>query len=546
MRPTVLFALLVSSTILTAQQPLAIDETTPPASDNYPLTPDSLPQPGRPTGTVFKFEMNDSKVFPNTARTITVYIPAAYDGTTPACLYVGLDGLGFNATTVFDNLIAEHAIPVTIAVGISSGAVSSAKPPENPRLDRSFEFDSLTDRLVRFINDEVLPEVRQKAAARGRPLVFSINANDHAIGGASTGAIAALNAAWQRPDLFSRVFSAIGTYVGMRGGEGFYVLVRKTEPKPLRIFMQDGVHDEWGGGPEIGDWWMSNQTMERALTFAGYDVRHVWGTGTHNDSQASMLFPEAMRWLWRDWPAPIKSGESRNPVLKAILNPGEDWQIAGSACPSAVQLAANAHGDVLPCSAIAKPPSLAKGVRTTAFTVRNNGDTYACVERPNKGGELWLIRANGHKTKLDTGIDGPSGFAFSPDGLWLFVAQSRSKYGLNYRVLSDGTIDSREPFYAFEVPASTNDSGATAVAMDKDGRAYVGTRLGIQVFDRNGRVVAILPLPGNGAVTGLCFGGIQFDTLYAATAGKLYKRKLRVAGLPPRAGPIALPPWGAG
>ena len=79
-------------------------------------------------------------------------------------------------------------------------------------------------------------------------------------------------------------------YVGMRGGEQYYVLVRKTEPKPLRIFMQDGVHDEWPGGPEMGDWWMSNQTMNRALEFAGYDVRHIWGAGTHNGSQASAVF----------------------------------------------------------------------------------------------------------------------------------------------------------------------------------------------------------------------------------------------------------------
>ena len=193
---------------------------------------------------------------------------------------------------------------------------ASASPPDNPRFDRSFEFDSRSDRLARFLIEEVIPEVERHPTAEGRAIRISTDPNDRAIGGGSTGAIAAFTVAWERPDAFRRVFSAIGTYVGMRGGEQYYVLVRKTDPKPLRIFMQDGVHDEWPGGPEMGDWWMSNQTMNRALEFAGYDVRHIWGAGTHNGSQAAAVFPDAMRWLWRDWPAPIRAGEPGNPVLR--------------------------------------------------------------------------------------------------------------------------------------------------------------------------------------------------------------------------------------
>ena len=277
-----------------------IDETVPPASDNYPLGPDSQPHASVAAGKTFTFTLTDSKIFPDTTRTITVYVPAAYKGDKPACVYVGLDGLGFNAATVFDNLIAQHAMPITIGIGVSPGVVASASPPDNPRFDRSFEFDSRSDRLARFLIEEVMPQVERHTTADGRAIRLSTDPNDRAIGGGSTGAIAAFTVAWERPDAFRRVFSAIGTYVGMRGGEQYYVLVRKTEPKPLRIFMQDGVHDEWPGGPEMGDWWMSNQTMNRALEFAGYDVRHIWGAGTHNGSQAARVFPDAMRWLWRD------------------------------------------------------------------------------------------------------------------------------------------------------------------------------------------------------------------------------------------------------
>jgi gluconolactonase len=518
-----------------AQAPPAIDETVPPPSDNYPLGPDSQPNPSIAAGKTFQFQLESSRIFPGTVRTITVYIPAAYRGDKPACVYVGFDGLGFNAATAFDNLIAQHAMPVTIGIGIASGEVLSTAPPENPRFDRSLEFDSLNDRLARFVLEEVLPAVERRQTPDGKPILLSTDPNDRSVGGGSTGAIAAFTVAWERPDAFRRVFSAIGTYVGMRGGDQYYVQVRKTESKPLRIFMQDGVHDEWPGGPEMGDWWMSNQTMNRALEFAGYDVRHVWGAGTHNGNQGSSVFPDGMRWLWRDWPAPIRAGVSGNPVLQQILQPEEDWRESAESCSSL--LTADPQGQIH-CG---RPEVLGVDLAVRNSTMRNNGDVYAVT-----GSELWLIKAGGAKVKLDEGLKGAAGLAFSPDGLWLFVSQSLSRTGLSYRVRSDGTVDGKAPFYDFYVPAWADDSGAAGIAMDRDGRAYVATRIGVQVFDRNGRVGAILPLPGNATATSLAFGGHDFDTLYVAAGGKVYRRKLHIQGAPPWAAPFKLPPWGAG
>ena len=491
--------------------PPAIDETVPAESNNYPAGPDSIAQPGITPGRTLTFELNNSKIFPATTRKITVYVPAAYQGDKPACVYVGLDGLGFNATTVFDNLIAKHAMPVTIAIGVAPGEVPSANPPENPRFDRSFEFDSRSDKLASFLLEEVMPEVERQAGVK-----LSTDPNDRAIGGGSTGAIAAFTVAWERPDAFRRVFSAIGTYVGMRGGEQYYVQVRKTEPKPLRLFLEDGVHDEWLGGPEMGDWWMSNLTMNRALKFAGYDVRHVWGAGSHNGAQATAVFPDAMRWLWRDWPAPIEAKAPGNPTLQQILIPGETWQLSQSAAPAGLT---------------------ADGHRTNG----NHGDVYTVTED-----ELWLIRSSGEKIRLDAGLKGAGGVALSPDGLWLFVSQSQSRKGLSYRVKADGTIDAKEPFYDFYVPAWADDSGAGQIAMDREGRAYVATRMGVQVFDHNGRVTAILPLPDNAAATGVYFGGDGSETLYVSTGAHVYRRRLRVPGLLPGSAPAKVPNWGAG
>ncbi len=128
---------------------------SPPAGiDNYEAGPDSKPQSGVPKGKTFSFEFAGSRIYPGTSRTITVYVPAQYTGDKPACVYVGLDALSFGVPVVFDNLIHQGAMPVTIAVGVSSGWVASANGAEDPRFNRSFEFDGLNDSLARCVSRE--------------------------------------------------------------------------------------------------------------------------------------------------------------------------------------------------------------------------------------------------------------------------------------------------------------------------------------------------------------------------------------------------------
>ena len=122
-------------------------------------------------------------------------------------------------------------MPVTIAIGVSAGTIDSINSPEDPRFDRSFEFDSMTDRLARFLLEEVLSEVEKHRTPDGLPIKLSNNPDDRAIAGGSTGGIGSFTVAWQHPEAFHHVFTAMGTFVGMRGGQGYYVLVRKTEPK---------------------------------------------------------------------------------------------------------------------------------------------------------------------------------------------------------------------------------------------------------------------------------------------------------------------------
>jgi len=246
-----------------------------PAAEKYVVDSASVEHNGVPKGEIIKRVFDQSKIFPGTSREYWIYVPAQYKPDKPACVYINQDGIQWKAPTVFDNLIDKNEMPVTVAVFVTPGRVlTDSGFNALDRYNRSFEYDGLGDAYARFILTEILPDVEKQKTGDGRIIRLSKNGNDRAIGGSSSGAVCAFTAAWEHPEAFSRVFSAIGTYVGLRGAERYPTLIRKYEPKPIRIFLQDGINDL---NIYAGDWWKANETMERALTFSGYDVNHVLG-----------------------------------------------------------------------------------------------------------------------------------------------------------------------------------------------------------------------------------------------------------------------------
>lgn len=572
-----------------------------PVSDDYPLSEDSQRHNGVPQGKVIQFLLDNSKIFPNTRRNISVYVPAQYKGDKPACVYVALDGLGFNAPVVFDNLIHKKEIPILIGIGIGSGDVST-DGNENPRHNRSFEFDGLNDNLARFLTEEVFPFVERQKTSDGLPLLLSKDPNERCAAGGSTGGIGAFTLAWERPDQFRRVFSAIGTFVGMRGGDRYPVLVRKTEPKPLRIFLQDGHHDQWLGGPEVGDWWISNVAMNRALEFSGYDVQHVWGTGPHSGNQAAQAFPDAMRFLWKDYPKPLtaQTEKSLNIFLKQILKQESGWIAVAEQLNEPVHFTADSKGtlyvrdnaakmiyrlqeDGTTVPIIKQPGNggvlafgtdeqlyaadtgsetilvtkikedsatewvpVTNGVHVTGMDVLPGGELYVTDSRR---GVTELVLPNGTKTVQGQNLKSPSGVAVTPDGLWLAVVESGSHWGTSYRLKNDNTLDAAQRYYWFHVPDAQENLGGGDCCFDADGRLYVASHLGVSVLDRNGRTRAILPSPvrgGQAGVTAIRFGGSDFSTLYIISDGKIFKRSMNVKGSPVFRDKVKLPNWGAG
>lgn len=271
------------------------------AADDYKLGADSQRQ-AVPRGEVRTATFATSKVFPATTREYSVYVPKQYDPGKPACLMVFFDGAGFmkldgqfRVPIVFDNLIAKKELPVTIAIGINPGTIPATLPQGKPRSNRAFEYDSLGDANARFLLEELLPE-----ATRG--LNITTDPAGRAVVGNSSGAIAAFTVAWERPESFRKVISHIGSYTNIRGGHVYPALIRKTKPvKPLRIFLQDGSNDL---DNLHGNWPLANQDMAASLKFMGYDHTFVLGDGGHSGKHGGAIFPDTLRWLWRDWPKP--------------------------------------------------------------------------------------------------------------------------------------------------------------------------------------------------------------------------------------------------
>ena len=619
MKTKVLLCFMVMPAIMAmASQGVIAKDASPrraaPMIGRYPLTWSSMPHRNVPKGRTFTFELKNKNIFPDTRRIITVYVPAEYKAAKPADVMVSLDGWG--PSIVCDNLIFKKRMPVIIGIGVSCGVTPPAGvgkltpaqyqqmvswgpvpiihgSPMDPRWNRSFEFDGVSDRLAHFLMRMVLPAVEKHRTPSGLPIVLTNNPNDRAITGGSSGGIGAFTAAWMDPNAFRRINTVVGTFVDMRGGNWYPPIIRKSEPKPLRIFMQSGSHDDWPGGPQMGSWPLGNLALEHALKFAGYAVRHVWGTGGHNGNQEASILPHAMRWLWKNWKQPIKPGKSNNPVLQAMLIPGKYWRIAATGLTAPGAMAANQHGQVfflnrmngkifhlmrrgtpmffaagspgadgmafgpggrlyvtepavnrvVAFSPAGTPAVIAQHIHGSQLVVTARHELYVAggSGRAWRSGTIWLIKPGGKPLVVAHGLKPLAGLIIRPDGQWLCAARKHSHFGYSFQIQLDGALRYREPYYWFEHPPWADGGGTRELAVDRNGWIYAATILGVQVLDRSGRVSAILPMPSGRPASGVCFGGTHFDDIFVTSGGRIYERRLKVHGIPSWHAPISLP-----
>ena len=420
-------------------------------------------------GTTKQFSFTQSKIFPGTVRDVTVFVPAQYDGSKPACVYVKTDGFNPREKTLMETMIATKEMPVTVGIFVRPGDVPAPMRGTAGRRNRDFEYDGISDNKVRFLIDELLPFI-----AKEYQLNLSTDGNDRCISGGSSGGIAAFTAAWNRPDAFSRVYAASGSWVAFRGGHEFPTMVRKFEAKPIRSFLTTATRDMEN---VAGDWFLLDQEMDKSLKFSGYDYQFRIIDGPHVAGYMEH-WQEAMAYLWHGWPERVKAGPSA-PRAQEILIPGEDWQLVAEGFKSTRGPACNANGEVffadtsnnklhrigldgkvsvfvedaaqahcvtvgadgsvftisektdklMRYDATGKGSVVMEGLLGHSILARPDGSLYVTSngDKPNSPGSVWLIK-DGKKTQVDSGIKFATGMAYRPDQWLLSVAEGHSKW----------------------------------------------------------------------------------------------------------------------
>ena len=556
------------------------------AADDYKLGPDSQFKPDVPHGRIERFQFTNSTVFPGTVRDGGVYIPAQYDPAKPAALMVFQDGIGYMGTNgswraplVFDNLIAAREMPVTVAIFLNPGM-------RGQQSNRSFEYDSLGDAYVRFLVNEAIPFVTNKYS-----LVITADPEMRAVCGSSSGGICAFTVAWERPDQFRKVLSTIGSFTNIRGGHNYPALIRKTERKPIRVFLQDGSNDL---NNLHGDWPLANQTMASALRFMGYDHKFVLGDGSHNARHGGAIFPDALRWLWRPaepLPSPLtKDNLKGDDALVKILPADQGWELVidglgftDAACADAegnFYFSDLGHAKVYKIGADGKPNVWFEGSpKMSGLKFGPDGRLYGASQgsvggprdekktivaidpeskavtviatdvTPNdlvvsKAGWIYFTETDaGQVIMCPTqtrslprprvaagGINKPNGIGLTPDGRFLYVSEYGGTNVWSFMVNPDGTLSAGERYMELRAPVNRPDSGGDGMAVDREGRPFITSYAGIQVFDPTGRLGGVISKPGNKGCVSVVFAGPDRSWLYACAGDKIYRRKTLTAG----------------
>ena len=553
------------------------------AGEDYKLGADSEEHADIPKGTVSEYTFKDSQVFPGTTRKYWVYLPPGFNAGAEYPFMVFFDGGGcisakgqFRVPTVFDNLIHKKEIPPLVGLFINPGEVPPVEDGAKGRSTRSFEYDTPDAACSKFVIEEMLPILAEHAHLSRKP-------EDHAAWGISSGGIAAFNLAWQRPDVFRKVISYIGSFTNIRGGFGFPAAVRKTERKPIRVFLQEGSTDL---DNVHGNWPLSNQELAHALKFAGYDYTFTMGDGGHSGKQGGAIFPDALRWLWRaDTELPKPTPEvPQDMALSGIVIPGETWQLVTERKKALLGACADADGNfyfsekegdgiykIATDGTVSLFVAIAGDVTDMKFAP--DGRLYACLfsqhqlvafEKEGKAevlaekvaaehlvvthvGKIYFTEIEKNKVMLWKGRDKlsieaeqlfPYGIALSPNQETLAVSDAVGNAIWAFRVEADGRLGAKMPVMPYTHFGRESVPEGGAMICDTRSRFYCSTPTGIETYDPNGRPIGVILPPPSAAANHLALAGPELNYLFVLSNQSVYKRKVNAKGFMTSAPPI--------
>ena len=519
------------------------------------------------------FVFAESRVFEETSRHYWVYLPPGFQKDEELALMVFQDGHAYvgpegqiRAPTVFDNLIADKALPRLCGIFVNPGHRGEKQESADnwrPRSNRSVEYDSLGDDYARFLIEELIPKVCDQFEVK-----ISDDPGRRAICGMSSGGICAWTVAWERPDSFGRVLSHIGSFTNIRGGHVYPALIRKTDRKPIRVFLQDGANDL---NNSHGSWPLANQQMASALAFAGYEHRFVFGEGAHSGEHGGAIFPDSLRWLW-------KSGVDVSVVPKELSG---EWERVSGNHAFTDGICADDKGNVyysdLPKSTVYRcnsdgkaEPWLTDGPRISGLDVGPGGMIYAATQGKGEEKSKNIVTIDPVTKKMETiavrvtpndlavsdkgwiyvtdtgagtvirvstkargmprppvvagGINKPNGIALNADGSELWVSEYGGENLWRFSLNDKGDVVGGEKVGHLALAPDKKTSGGDGMTIDTDGKVYVTSHLGVQVFDSAGKCTGVIPRPGSDKPAVSCVR--SGDWLYLCNGDQVFRRRI--------------------
>jgi enterochelin esterase-like enzyme len=280
----------------------------------YTPAPEQTAREGVPKGRVESFTLNaaDSKFYPDTGlkgatptRKVTVYIPSQYVPGTPAALMVSADAFGARNNqipNILDNMIADHRLPVMVAVMVANGG------GDGPGSERGLEYDTVSGKNAEFIETEILPKVEKNYG-----VTLTRDPEARMTLAASSGGVASFTMAWFHPELYHRVLTYSGTYVNQHpdgdhphgAWEYHERLIPESPAKPLRVWMEVGQNDlgSTNASTALHNWLIANMRMADALKAKGnhYQLVYAKGVGHTDHNVIAQTLPQALEYVWKDY-----------------------------------------------------------------------------------------------------------------------------------------------------------------------------------------------------------------------------------------------------
>ncbi len=441
-------------------------------------------------GTEYRFEYLSEIRRRGSVRQISVYLPALLPESGEVAFQVFLDGQYDFVPEITEKLIREKAIPPMVTVGIAAAEFPPALPGGTMRSIRSHEYDGQGSGFAELLTDEILPDIEKLLPEK---IKFSENPDMHAIAGCSSGGICSWNACFERNDFFRRTYINSPTFSAFKGGESVPFLIRKYEPRKIRVYMTVGTDDMENSA---GNWYLEALSAQAALKYAGYEHEiEIFPDGLHGVGHDDpVTFEKAQRFIWKDWQhKPVQTG-SYPPRIADIVSPDTSWE----RCDSMPEL--------VPCRT-ANGKYIFDGCNI--ILVRNDGKCETVAKMSHRIAAMTL----------------------SSD-LWrLYVAVPEKRFIYVWAIYPDGSLHDVYAHGHLHIKDDFSFPGANDICVDTGDRVYAATELGIQTFSVRGHNNTILPLPGNPALKQIAFGADDPGMLYVRTVdGMIFKRPVNTRG----------------